>query len=171
MAVITDHTCLEYRNLLNQAAQKYKENRIYINKLKKIKSGIVDPLIREFHNSVFKQIDCLKCSNCCRGTGPLLRERDITRLSRKLKLKPGVFTYSYLEIDEDGDYIFNTHPCPFILESNICMVYPERPGACRDYPHSDRISLKKYSSQMLENTRICPALYIIFEEMKKKLPL
>ncbi len=171
MADSTDHTCAEYRNLLNQAARKYSENRKYIKKLKKQNSGCVDSLMRELHDEVFSRIDCLKCSNCCRGTGPLLRERDITRLSRTLKMKPGVFSETYLRIDEEGDYIFKALPCPFILEDNFCMVYADRPGACRDYPHSDTMSLKKYSPQMLENTRICPALYLIFEEMKVKLPL
>jgi len=171
MAEITDHTCPEYRNILNQAARKYSENRTFIKKLKKVKSGIVDQMMRDLHDSVFLQIDCLKCSNCCRGTGPLLRERDITRLSRHFKMKPGVFSETYLKIDEDGDAVFKQLPCPFILDDNFCVVYTERPGACRDYPHSDTISLKKYSAQMLENTRICPALFLIFEEMKKQMPL
>lgn len=171
MAKRSDKTCAEYRDILNTAGLKHKENRQYFKKLKKKKSGLVDPLMRRFHDEVFQKIDCLHCSNCCRGTGPLIRERDITRLSKSLKMKPGVFTETYLRTDEEGDYVFSAMPCPFILEDNCCMVYSERPGACRDFPHSDCISFKKYSSQMLENTRICPAVFLVFEKMKKELPL
>ncbi len=167
----SDSTCPEYREILTRAVQKTKENRQYFKKLKKMKSGDVDPLMFRLHSEVFEEIDCLKCSNCCRGTGPLLRERDISRLSKSLRMKPGAFTSRYLRIDEDGDYVFQSMPCPFILEDNCCMVYEDRPGACRDYPHSDCISFKKYSAQMLANTKICPALFLLFEKMKKVIPL
>lgn len=171
MAEITEKTCNEYRILLNKASRKYRENRKYFQKLKKMKPGSVDPLMAELHASVFEEIDCLQCSNCCRGTGPLLRDRDIGRLSRSFKMKPGDFTQTYLKVDDDGDYIFQSMPCPFIKEDNCCLVYPERPGACRDYPHTDCISFRKYSRQMLENTKICPAVFLIFERMKKVIPL
>ncbi len=167
----SDKTCPEYREILTRAVQKTKENRQYFKKLKKMKSGEVDTLMFRLHTEVFEEIDCLKCSNCCRGTGPLLRERDISRLSRTLRMKPGQFTSQYLRMDEEGDYVFQSMPCPFILEDNCCMVYEDRPGACRDYPHSDCISFKKYSSQMLANTKICPALFLLFEKMKKVIPL
>ena len=161
----------EYREILNRARRERKDFKAYFAKLKKLKPGRVDPLMRELHDEVFEEIDCLACSNCCRGTGPLLKERDISRLSKALSMKPGVFVETYLRIDEDGDYVFQTMPCPFILEDNMCMVYPERPWACRDYPHTDSISFKKYSSQMLENTTICPAVALIFRAMRERLPL
>ncbi|MDA3957693.1 YkgJ family cysteine cluster protein [Oceanispirochaeta sp.] len=169
MGRVTD-SC-EYKSILDRASQKYKENQDYFKKLKKVKSGVVDPPMRHLHFEVFKEIDCLKCSNCCRGTGPLLRERDINRLSRSLKMRPGSFTETYLKVDEEADYIFKNMPCPFIQNDNLCMVYQERPDACRNFPHTDGMSFKKYSSQMLENTRICPAVYLRFERMKKEIPL
>ncbi|QEN07153.1 YkgJ family cysteine cluster protein [Oceanispirochaeta crateris] len=166
-----DKTCRAYKDILNKASQKYRENKVYFKKLKKVKQGKVDTLLRRFHVEVFDEIDCLKCSNCCRSTGPLLRERDITRLSRGLKMKPGSFTESYLKIDEEGDYVFQTMPCPFIQEDNLCLFYSDRPGACRDFPHTNSISFKKYTRQMLENTKICPAVFLIFEKMKLEIPL
>jgi len=171
MARVSEKTCDEYRDIIDRAYLKHKENRLYFKKLKKQKSGLVDQLMRRFHEEVFEEIDCLLCSNCCRGTGPLIKERDISRLSRSMKMKPGKFTETYLKIDEDGDYVFNRMPCPFILDDNFCMVYQDRPAACREYPHTDCISFKKYSPQMLENTRICPAVFLVFEKMKEALPL
>ena len=160
----------EYQKLLSQAKTRYKENKKYFQKLKKMKPGKIDPVIAQLHDDVFLEIDCLSCANCCSGTGPLLRERDISRLAKALRMKPGDFTNSYLKIDEDEDYIFQSMPCPFLGTDNYCSVYESRPGACRDYPHTDRMSFKKYTPQMLENTLICPAVYLIFEKMKELIP-
>jgi len=73
-------------------------------------------------------------------------------------------------VDEEGDSVFKDLPCPFLGEDNYCAVYEDRPGACRDYPHTDCISFRKYVPQMLENTRICPGVFLIFEEIKKRIP-
>ncbi len=160
----------EYEKLLEQAKNRYKENKRYFQKLKKMKSGQVDTLMQDLHEQVFQELDCLKCANCCHGTGPLLRERDITRLSRALKIKPGDFVQSYLKVDEEEDFVFNALPCPFLCPDNYCSVYENRPGACWDFPHTDNMSFKKYTVQMLQNTLICPAVSLIFEKMKEEIP-
>ncbi len=159
----------EYQTLLTQAEARYKENKKFFQKLKKMKSGQVDSLMRELHDQVFLEIDCLECANCCRGTGPLLRERDISRLAKTLRLRPGEFVETYLKIDEEQDFVFQSLPCPFLGSDNYCSVYEDRPGACRDYPHTDHMSFKKYTSQMLRNTLVCPGVYLVFEKMKDKI--
>jgi uncharacterized protein len=158
---------IAYRKLLEQAKKQYKENKKYFQKLKKKNPGEIDPLMARLHDQVFMNIDCLACANCCKGTGPLLRERDISRLSKALRMKPGDFTKNYLRIDEEEDYVFKTLPCPFLGADNYCSVYESRPGACRDYPHTNHMSFRKYTPQMLENTLICPAVFLIFEKMKE----
>ena len=60
-----------YREILNRARRERKEFKAYFARLKKLKPGRVDPLMKELHDEVFEEIDCLQCSNCCRGTGPL----------------------------------------------------------------------------------------------------
>jgi len=161
----------EYRKILELAGIRYRENKKYFQKLKKQKPGVVDPLMKRLHDQVFLDIDCLQCANCCQGTGPLLRERDISRLAKSLRMKPGDFTETYLRIDEEEDYIFRSMPCPFLGGDNYCSVYENRPGACRDYPHTDNMSFRRYTAQMLENTRICPGVFLVFEKMKEALPL
>lgn len=160
----------KYRILLKSAAARYRENKKYFRKLKKMKPGQVDPLMMLIHNEVSQEIDCRDCANCCSITGPLLRERDISRLAKALRMKPGTFTETYLTIDEEEDYVFRCLPCPFLGRDRHCTVYENRPGACRDYPHTDRLSFRKYAAQMLENTRICPVVYLVFERMREKIP-
>ena len=53
-----------------EAKTRYRENKKYFQKLKKMKPGQVDPIMTRLHYEVFSKIDCLRCANCCRGTGP-----------------------------------------------------------------------------------------------------
>ena len=138
------------------------------SKLKKSKPARLDDVVRELHDEVFENIDCLKCANCCKTTSPTFYDKDIERLSKHLKLKPSQFIEKYLHIDEDNDYVLNSSPCAFLDSDNYCTVYEARPLACREYPHTNRKRFYQILDITLPNTSICPAAYKIVEELKKK---
>ena len=73
----------------------------------------------------------------------------------------------YVLTDEDGDYVFNAHPCPFLLPDNYCMVYENRPRACREYPHTDRKRFYQILPLSFKNCETCPVVYEIFQELKQ----
>ena len=148
---------------------KRKENTKFFKRLKKINSKKLDKSIHDIHQKVFSCTDCLKCANCCKTTGPLFTDKDITRISKHLKLKPSDFTYKYLKIDEDFDYILKKVPCEFLLDDNSCSIYDVRPKACREYPHTDRIKQHQLLEITQKNIEICPAVYNIIEDLKREL--
>nr|MDK7631844.1 YkgJ family cysteine cluster protein [Globicatella sanguinis] len=76
--------------------------------------------------------------NCCKTTGPLFTQKDIERLAKVFRMKPSLFIEKYLRIDEDNDYVLQQLPCPFLDSENYCLVYEDRPKACKEYPHTDR---------------------------------
>lgn len=156
-----------YRDWLDRAASQYGATSRFFNTLKKVKSAELDNLFAELHDRFSEEIDCLQCANCCRGTGPLLKDRDTGRLAGSLRMKEKDFIHSYLRMDEDGDMIFRELPCPFLDGNNYCIVYEDRPRACREYPHTDRHNIRKYLKPTLENYRICPIVYRVVEELKK----
>nr|WP_184747784.1 YkgJ family cysteine cluster protein [Spirochaeta isovalerica] len=156
--------------MLDRASAKTQETSKFFKKLKKIKTAELDNLFLERHIRYSSEIDCLDCANCCRGTGPLIKERDIKRLSKSLSMKPGEFTDTYLQVDEEGDMIFREMPCPFIAGNNYCIVYEDRPTACREYPHTDRQKIAKYLGPTLKNYSICPIVYLVIEDLKKTIP-
>lgn len=156
-----------YRDILTRASSKKTETSRFFKKLKKMKSAELDSLFLERHEKFSLEVDCLLCANCCRGTGPLLKDRDITRLARSLGMKTSKFSDTYLKIDEEGDRIFKDLPCPFLAEDNYCTVYEDRPNACRDYPHTDRNKIAKYLGPTLRNYCICPIVYLVIEDLKK----
>jgi Fe-S-cluster containining protein len=156
-------------NLKLNSKLKRKENTKFFKRLKTINSKKLDKSIHNIHEKVFSCTDCLKCANCCTTTGPLFTDKDITRISRHLKIKPSDFTDKYLKIDEDFDYILKKVPCEFLLKDNSCSIYDFRPKACREYPHTDRIKQHQLLEITQKNVEICPAVYNIIEDLKKEL--
>ena len=148
---------------------KRKENKKFFRDLKRINSKKLDQTIHSLHQNEFECIDCLKCANCCTTTGPLFTDKDISRISRFLKIKPSLFTDKFLRVDEDQDYVLKKLPCSFLLQDNRCSIYDVRPKACREFPHTDRIKQKQLLSLTQKNTEVCPAVFNIIENLKKEL--
>lgn len=158
-----------FEHFKNEAKSKRKENKKFLGKLKALKGGYLDQLFNQTHQEVFACTNCLKCANCCKTTGPLFTQKDIERIAAHLKIKPGKFVEQYLHIDEDNDYVLNTLPCPFLSENNYCGIYEVRPKACREYPHTDDSKMHRHLQITVKNVEICPAVYAIIEELKKKI--
>jgi uncharacterized protein len=158
------------KQLPQRAKDTHNENKKFFAKLKRKPPRHLDALMGELHEAEFKRTDCLSCANCCKTTGPLFTEKDITRLSRHFKLKPQQFIETYLRLDEDNDYVLKTVPCTFLGADNYCSIYEIRPKACREFPHTNRKKFQQIGNLTLKNVAICPAAFNIVEEMKKRLP-
>lgn len=125
----------------------------------------LDRMMHQAHHNAFATIDCLDCANCCKTTSPLFTSSDIERLASHLQLRPAVFVDRYLKVDEDGDHVLKSVPCPFLGSDNYCSVYEARPKACRGYPHTDQPRQRKILSLAIQNASICPAVLQILEEV------
>ncbi len=159
----------QVNNLPKLAKDKYKENKTFFTKLKKKPPKQLDYLMQELHDNEFKKTDCLECANCCKTTGPLFTDKDISRISKHFKQKPQQFIDTYLRIDEDKDYVLKSVPCIFLGVDNYCSIYEVRPKACSEFPHTDRKKFHQIGNLTLKNVAICPAAFNIVEEMKKRI--
>lgn len=148
--------------------QSKKENQKFFQGINKKKMRMLDEKVHQLHEQIFEEIDCLECANCCRSLGPRITDKDIERMAKSLKKKVAVFIDEYLQIDEDGDYVFQSMPCPFLLPDNYCMIYEARPKACREYPHTDRAKFLQISKLTIKNSETCPAVYEILERLRKE---
>ncbi len=160
----------EYKKLLDIAISKKKENKNFIYRLKNARPKDLDEVTNGFHDEAFENIDCLKCANCCATTSPLIKNRDIETLSKRLNIRHTDFTEKYLRTDEDGDFIFKKVPCPFLGEDKHCSVYDSRPGACRDYPHTQQRNIAEKLPITFSNSMICPAVAVVVEKLKENYP-
>jgi Fe-S-cluster containining protein len=150
-----------------QGKKVEKENKQLVEKLIRKKPKDLDEVTEKFHNEAFEQIDCMSCGNCCKTTSPIFYQKDIDRLSKHFKMKPGTFVEKYLHIDSDQDYVLNTAPCAFLNPDNSCSVYDIRPLACQTYPHTNRKKFFQLLRLSFNNTLICPAVQKVFEGLKK----
>jgi Fe-S-cluster containining protein len=160
---------------MNFDPQQFKEdsvrqkqvNKAFYEKLKREKPKLLDNHFHTAHDEVFEHTDCLTCANCCKTTSPLFTQHDIDRLAKGLKMKPSQFFSTYLKVDEDGDYVLKSSPCPFLGADNYCSVYADRPSACREYPHTNRKRMVQILDITFRNTLVCPAVLNITEKLKK----
>ena len=153
----------KHRNLVQQKA---KENKKFFQKLKHVKSKVLDKKIHQLHDEVFACTNCLECANCCTTTGPLFTDKDISRISKHLKIKPSEFTEKYLKVDEEKDFVLQQVPCTFLEDDNRCSIYQVRPKACLEYPHANRRKQYQILKLTQKNLAICPAVYKIVEKLK-----
>lgn len=137
-------------------------------KLRKSKPKDLDQKVHQLHEAVFQEMDCLDCANCCKTTSPIFIQTDIDRLAKVFRMKYSQFIDTYLHRDEEGDYVLNSAPCPFLGDDNKCLVYEDRPKACREYPHTDRKNMLGILDLTLKNTLVCPAVLKIFYEIGKE---
>lgn len=141
-------------------------NKKFLQGLKTKDPRNVDDAFHAVHDEVFAEMDCLECANCCKTTSPIFYQTDIERAARFLKLKPGAFVEQYLRVDEDGDHVLKSAPCPFLGSDNYCSIYESRPKACREYPHTDRKKMVQIMDLTFKNTLVCPAVLEMVERLK-----
>lgn len=159
------------KDLLHNWEKKSKERqKIYKNFLQRAEKNKVLKKLPDLHEEAFEKIDCLQCANCCKNFSPRFKTPDIKRISRHLKMRESDFIDKYLKVDEDGDFVAKTLPCPFLGADNFCSIYDERPSDCHRFPYTDEDVLLKRPVITLKNTSFCPATYYVLERLVAELP-
>lgn len=158
---------MELTRFSKQSKTDIERNKKFLLALKKKDSRKVDDAFHSLHEEVFEEIDCLTCANCCKTTSPIFYDTDIERLAKHLRIKAVEFVDKYLKVDDDGDQVLKTTPCPFLGYDNYCSVYEARPKACREYPHTDRKKMVQIMELTHKNTQVCPAVFEIVERLRK----
>lgn len=146
----------EYRQVIEAVEGKLRYYRSLLQRLGKRRPPDLDRVFQEATEEAFGEIDCLRCANCCVTTGPRILERDIDRISGALRKRPVQLVEELLRRDEDGDWVFQKLPCPFLDDENYCTIYQQRPKACREYPHTDVRNVHQLFQKTLRNVLICP---------------
>ncbi len=143
----------EHAKLYKQLLQKPDKNKI----LKQLP---------DLHDAAFEQIDCLTCARCCKNYSPRFKTPDIKRISKLLKMRESVFIDTYLTLDNEGDYVSKSQPCPFLGSDNYCSIYDHRPSDCQRFPYTNEDVLFKRPAITLKNATFCPAVYFVLEKLR-----
>ena len=147
----------DYGRLLQRADKKGERNKVL-------------DLLPELHEEAFSRIDCLQCANCCKNYSPRFKTPDIKRIAKHLRMKESDFIDTYLRLDEEGDYVARTTPCPFLGQDNYCSIYEVRPSDCERFPYTDEDVLIKRPAITQKNSTFCPIVYFVLEKLIAALP-
>ena len=104
------------------------------------------------------------------GDLDVIIDEDIPRIAGHLGVGPDEFIAAYLERDEEeGCYRIKTSPCPFLGADSKCTIYDARPEKCRGYPFTDKPDFPFMSITHANNAVVCPAVFYLVEQMKRRL--
>lgn len=158
--------CIMAGDLLQNWEKKSKErHKLYAQFLKRADKNKVLKQLPDLHEQAFEKVDCLKCANCCKNYSPRFKTPDVKRIAKHLRLKESVFIETYLKVDEEGDYVARSQPCPFLGADNYCSIYDERPSDCQRFPYTDEDVLVKRQALTLKNSTFCPITYYVVEKL------
>jgi Fe-S-cluster containining protein len=154
------------KDILHNWEKKTKERqKLYRQYLQKADKNKVLKQLPDLHEEAFEKVDCLQCANCCKNYSPRFKTPDIKRISKHLRMRESDFIETYLKVDEEGDFVVNSLPCPFLGADNYCSIYEERPSDCRRFPYTDEDVLIKRPALTLKNTTFCPITYYVIERL------
>lgn len=154
-------------SLTNWERKSSEKQKVYKRFLEKAEKKAVLQKLPLLHKEAFSKIDCLTCANCCRNYSPRFKTPDIKRIAKLLRLKESVFIATYLRLDEDGDYVARSTPCPFLGSDNYCSIYDNRPSDCIRFPYTDEDVLLKRKAITLKNSSFCPIVYYVLDKLAK----
>ena len=153
--------------LQNWAKKSTEHQKQYKQFLSRADKNKVLKVLPDIHEEAVENINCLDCAACCKNYSPRFKTPDIKRISKHLDMKEGVFIEKYLHLDEEGDYVVKSKPCPFLGDDNYCGIYDVRPSDCARFPYTDEDVLIKRTSLTLKNSTFCPIVYHVIENLIK----
>ncbi len=156
--------------LQNKATKSGDVQKVYGDFLRKADKNKVLRELPRLHEEAFARIDCLQCANCCRNYSPRFKTPDIKRISKHLYIKESTFIETYLRLDDDGDYVAKSAPCPFLGADNACGIYKERPSDCVRFPYTNEDVIVKRQNLTLKNSTFCPIVSDVLENLLKISP-
>lgn len=156
---------MEYQEEIKRAKGKQDVYQAFLGKVSAKELNIPSKVRLSLHDKHSKAVNCLACANCCKTTPALIEEGDIARVQKAAGISSREFFSNYVEIDEDGDWVFKKSPCVFLKEDNCCSIYSDRPKACSEFPHTDDKRFSKITEITLENSKICPIVIRVLEDL------
>jgi Fe-S-cluster containining protein len=158
------------RSFRAKVAKEKRRMRGFLTRLEKKPPVGLDNMVRKIDEEVWKEIDCLSCSNCCRKMTPTFTEKDIRRIAKHLDMTTDTFRERWLYLDRNGDWMNRTQPCQFLdTGTNMCSIYEVRPADCSGFPHLTRRKMTDYMVWHRQNIAYCPATFSMVEKLMEKL--
>ncbi len=161
---------MDLNEFKRKAARNKKSLTGFLQKLDEIVPEDMPKLVNEVDATVWRDVNCLKCANCCKTMTPTYNRADIIRIANHLEMKPKEFVEKWLyKEEESGDWVNKTQPCQFLnLKNNKCSIYEVRPKDCKEFPHHNKKPFDAYTETFVGNINRCPATNLLVTRLKKR---
>ena len=156
----------ELHNWQKRSKEKQKRFKSFLARADK---NAVLKQLPQLHSDAFEKVDCLQCAACCKNYSPRFKTPDVKRISKYLGLKESAFIETYLRVDDDGDFVVKSSPCPFLGADNFCSIYDVRPSDCSRFPYTDEDIIVKRQNLTLKNSTFCPITFYVLEKLEQQL--
>ena len=156
-----------YRRKFEANVVKHRSRlRRFLTKLEKNPPKELDVYADIADRAVWKEIDCLACSNCCRTMTPTYTFRDLQRITKHLNMTIKDFKEKWLYKNREGEWMNRSTPCQFLdRKTNMCNIYAIRPADCAEFPHLTKKKMVDYMHVHKQNVQHCPATYKMVEKL------
>ncbi len=162
-------TYLPLRNLKKNSKSR-RTLKKFLGGLEKRKIRSVDTLAQKLNGDAFREIDCLKCANCCKTMAPTFKKTEVKRIAAHLGMGYDAYFKKYLKVDKEGDIMNKNTPCQHLGKNNMCSIYEIRPKDCSGFPHTQKRDFTEFIPEThIQNVDYCPATYFVVEKMFEKL--
>ena len=151
--------------LHNWQKKSKEKQKQYKQMLERADKNKVLKHLPDLHEEAFEKVDCLQCAACCKNYSPRFKTPDVKRISKYLGMKESNFIETYLRVDDEGDFVVKSSPCPFLGEDNRCSIYEERPSDCARFPYTDEDVLVKRQALTLKNATFCPIVVHVLDRL------
>lgn len=158
---------MDMEKFRGKASRKRKSLTAFLNKLDEIVPTDMPELVNRVDATVWSDVNCTTCANCCKTMTPTFTKTDIVRISTHLGMTRKEFKDKWLHKEEEnGDWVNNTQPCQFLVD-NKCSIYEVRPADCAEFPHHDKKPFDDYNETFRNNLIHCPATLTLVDRLKK----
>jgi len=151
------------------AARKKKPLSAFLDVLDDLVPTEMPEIVASVDASVWRDVNCMECANCCKTMTPTFTKADIDRISKHLSITRREFRDRWLIKEEGtGDWVNKTQPCQFLVD-NKCSIYDIRPADCAEFPHHNKKPFDLYNDTFKNNLTHCPATLTLVDRLKKKI--
>ena len=159
---------MDLKQFKARASKKKAKLTAFLQKLDEIVPEDMHALVAETDVTVWRDIDCTTCANCCKTMTPTFTKADVIRISAHLSMTPREFKDKWLLKEEDtGDWVNKLQPCQFLVNDK-CSIYEVRPRDCAEFPHHNKKPFDAYNDTFVQNLHRCPATFTLVERLEKK---
>ncbi|MCL2660677.1 MAG: YkgJ family cysteine cluster protein [Acidobacteriaceae bacterium] len=124
----------------------------------------LDAQFLALHNELFAEYDCCQCANCCREGDTPLREGEALAIATFLGLSEREFSERHLTESDEGCML--AAPCRFLQEDGGCAIEDCMPGACREFPYTNKPERIGSLLGVVSSAEVCPIVFEMLQRLK-----